>query len=341
MKLCHWGKPLLLMGLFLFACAPAYSVTPGKMTGGLKSTHPAWFKESFLDIASDSEEASDRGKHLILFMHLNNCPYCYKMLEENFAHAPYTPYIKENFDVIVINIKGDRDVEFNESTSVSEKDLAKLLKVSYTPTILFLNKENKTVLRVNGYRSVPAFRHALNYVQQKAYLKTSLNQFIEQQQPQVVYQFKSHPQFKLISNLQSVSDKPLAVLIEDQFCDACNDLYSGHLSNPETNELLKKFTVVRLNARSNDSLIDPAGNKTTVKAFVESLDLSYRPGFVLFDKGKEIRRIDALLYTYHFQETLRYVGERHYVQYPKNFYNYLGKRTEMLLKSGKNIDLSK
>ena len=47
------------------------------------------------------------------------------MLEENFVNAPYTQYIKDNFDVIQINIRGDRDVEFDESTSVTEKELAK------------------------------------------------------------------------------------------------------------------------------------------------------------------------------------------------------------------------
>ncbi len=332
---------LTLFLLLLFAFSLSYAVTPGKLTGGKQSTHPDWFKQSFLDIAEDSAEANSAGKHLILFMHLNNCPYCYKMLEENFAHAPYTQFIKNNFDVIVINIRGDRDVAFNATTSLTEKELAKILKVTYTPTILFLNKDNKTVLRLNGYRSVPAFKYALDYVQQQAYSKVSLNQFTENQQRKVVYKFRDHPQFKALTNLASVANNPLAILVEDRFCYACDDLHDKHLSNPETNDILKKFTLIRLDALSTDPLIDPSGNKTTVKDFVESLNLSYRPGIVLFDKGKEIRRIDALLYTYHFQETLRYVGERHYVQYPNDFYDYLRVRTESILQTGKNIDLSK
>jgi len=43
----------------------------------------------------------------------------------------------------------------------------------------------------------------------------------------------------------------------------------------------------------------------------------------------------------HFTEVLRYVGERHYKKYPKSFYNYLGVRTDELLKEGKVIDISK
>jgi len=333
---------MFILFLLLFsACSMGYASTPGKLTGGKVSTHPDWFKESFLDIASDATEADEAGKHLILFMHLNNCPYCYKMLEENFTTAPYTQFIKDNFDVIVINIKGDRDVEFNETTSLTEKELAKTLKVSYTPTILFLNKENKTVLRLNGYRSEQAFKYALNYVQQKAYIKTSLNQYIDSKQRKMVYQFRDHPQIKSITDLESVTNNPLAILVEDEFCGACDAFHDGHLKNQETNDILKNFTLVRLDALSTEPLIDPSGNNTTVKNFVESLDLSYRPGIVLFDKGKEIRRIDAMLYTFHFQEALRYVGERHYIQYPTDFYKYLRLRTEAILKSGQDIDLSK
>ncbi len=338
---CNKSYVFILFLFHLFIYSLGYASTPGKVTGGKASPHPDWFKESFLEIASDATEANDAGKHLILFMDLNNCPYCYKMLEESFAHAPYTQFIKDNFDVIAINIRGDRDVEFNETISVTEKELAKILKVSYTPTILFLNKENRTVLRLNGYRSAQAFKYALDYVQQKAYLKGSLNRYIEGRQRKAVYKFRDHPQIKSITNLKSVADRPLAILVEDEFCGACAALHDKHLTNPETNDILKSFTLVRLNALSSAPLVDPSGNNTTVRDFVESLGLSYRPGIVLFDQGKEIRRIDTMLHTYHFQETLRYVGERYYMEYPANFYGYLRMRTEAILASGRDIDLSK
>lgn len=332
----------VLITLVFFALLPVQAgADQGKMTGGQTTEHPDWFKESFLDIAEDVEDAAESDKHVILFMHLNGCPYCYKMTEENFKHAPHTEFIKENFDVIVINIKGDRDIAFDQKTSVTEKELAKILKVRATPTIIFLNRENKPVARLNGYRSVPAFKKALNYVKEKAYLKTTLADYVQTQQGKASYQFRDHPQFKSITDLKSVSDTPLAVLFEDKNCDACNALHDGHLSNPEVNEVLKSFTLVRLDTASNETIIDLEGNRTTPGEFAKQLGLSYRPGIVLFDQGREITRIDGLLYSYHFTELLRYVGERHYVQYPKSFFDYLTPRTEKLLKSGKNIDLSK
>ena len=36
---------------------------------------PDWFKESFLEIQDDVDEATEEGKHVMLFFQLNACPY--------------------------------------------------------------------------------------------------------------------------------------------------------------------------------------------------------------------------------------------------------------------------
>ena len=315
--------------------------TQGKVIGGQMSEHPSWFKESFLDIAEDVAEASENGKHVILFMHLNGCPYCYKMTEENFKNAPYTDFIQSNFDTIAINIKGDREIAFNDELSVSEKVLAQKLKVMYTPTIIFLNSDNKPVARINGYRSVPEFKHILDYVHEKAYQKTTLAKYIDQKKSRNRYTFKDHPQFIHASDLQKLNDKPLAVIFEDSGCVDCERLHNGYLTEDEVRTILKKYHVVRLDALSDQPITDPNGNKTTPKEWAHQLKLTYRPGIVLFDKGQEIMRIESLLYRYHFTEILRYVGDRLYKEYPNSFYDYLADRTRELTDMGEDIDLSK
>ncbi len=332
---------LLLLTLTLSPGVGPAAVEPGKVTGGQQSVHPAWFKESFLDIAEDVAEAAEAGKHVILLMHLNGCPYCYRMVEENFKHAPYTDFIQEKFDVIAINIRGDREIAFDAETSVTEKELARLLKVRYTPTVIFLDTENRPVLRLNGYRSVEAFEHALHFVAEKAYETTTLSAYIEGRAETPRYSFRSHPLLRDTDDLSNLGDKPVALLVEDALCDACDALHDGHLKNPEIVPVLENFTFVRIDALSDEPLKDMEGNATTPRAFVEKLGLTYRPGIVLFDEGREIGRIDGMLYTYHFQEMLRYVGERHYKTYPNSFYDYLGVRTQEILESGKDVDLSK
>jgi len=82
----------MLSGLFTHVNA----VESGKIVGGKVSTLPAWFKDSFLDISEDVEEAKDSDKHLILYMHLTGCPYCFKMVEEGFKNSANTQIIKDN-----------------------------------------------------------------------------------------------------------------------------------------------------------------------------------------------------------------------------------------------------
>jgi len=101
------------------------------------------------------------------------------------------------------------------------------------------------------------------------------------------------------------------------------------------------FDVVRFNAESDQAIIDVDGNKTTPSQYVKKLGLVYRPGIVMFDQGVEVMRIDALLYTYHFSGHLRYIGERHYKQYPDSVYDYLRVYRQAILDAGQDIDLSK
>ena len=261
-------------------------------------------------------------------------------MEENIKHAPYTDFIKENFDVIALNIRGDREVALNEEVSLTEKELAERFKVMYTPTIVFLSPENKVVARINGYRSVADFKLVLNYVQEKAYEKQRLTQYVNDKKSQN-YKFRNHPQFTSADNLQKLTDKPLAVLLEDKGCVDCDALHDGYLASQEVRDILKKYSFVRLDTLSEEKLIDVVGNETSARAWADKLGISYRPAIVLFDKHKEIARIESMLYSYHFTELLRYVADRHYEKYPDDFYGWLDTRTAEILKSGKNVDFSK
>ena len=317
------------------------AVEPGKIVGGKVSELPEWFKDSFLDIAEDVEEAKDENKHLMLYMHLTGCPYCYKMVEEGFKNNTNTQIIKDNFDVVAINIRGNKEVALSEDLTMTEEEVRNHYKVNFTPTIVFLDQNNKLVYKVNGYRSVENFKHILNFVKTRAYQNTTLAEFIWQQKRTKHYLFKDHSSFQSITDLSAKRDKPLLVLFEDQYCVMCNRLHNGHLKNPEILKELDLFDVVRFNAESNQAIIDVDGNKTTPSQYVKKLGLVYRPGIVMFDQGVEVMRIDALLYTYHFSGHLRYIGERHYKQYPDSVYDYLRVYRQKILDAGQDIDLSK
>ena len=316
------------------------SAKMGKIIGALSSEHPDWFKQSFLEIAEDVEEANEAGKHVILYFHLEDCPYCSKMIEDSFKNSSYTDFLQERFDTIAINVKGDREIVFNQEVTLTEKELSQHLQVRYTPTLLFLNKDNTPVLRLNGYRSVAGFKYALDFVNEKAYQQMNLSRYIEDNLQQVAYTFRDHPSFSNQQDLSKLVDKPLMLMFEDKACDECDILHNDILNLDETKTLLNHFTVVRLDAHSEESIVDLNGQATTPKALAAALDISYRPGVVLFDGVQEIIRIDGMLRSYHFQEILRYVGERRYRNYPI-FRDYMREREQQILSSGQNIDIWK
>ncbi len=311
----------------------------GKVEGASTHEIPSWFKESFLDISEDIAESKANNKHFMVFMDLEGCPYCTKMLKENFiAENKTSEFIKKYFDVIEINVKGSREVAWDEKTTLTEKELAEKLEIQYSPTILFFNEKKEVVVRVNGYRKAADFKYILEYVQGKHYEKMTLTEYLNKIEKQSLYTLKDNKLFKNTKDLSKIKT-PLAVVFEDGSCTQCDYFHNRILKDKNVLSEFKKFTVVRLDANSDEEIIDVDGNKTTAKQWALKINLDYRPGILLYDNKKLISTIDALLYPFHFKELLRYVGGKYYEKYPKSYLDYLRVRQDELLKQGINIDL--
>ncbi|MBK1643834.1 thioredoxin [Thiocapsa imhoffii] len=312
-------------------------VTPGQLIGVKALSHPDWFKNSFLDLAEDVEEAAAQGKHVILIMEMEGCPYCYKMIQENFANAPYRDFIQEHFDVIALDTKGDRKVAVTAEMSMTEKEMAELYQVRFTPTLIFLDPDNRPVARITGYRHLDDFKLVLDYVQERAYTQQDFNQYALARRDADLYQFRAHPHIQDLDDLSQVEDTPLAILFEDGGCVACDALHDGHLADPHIRELLEGFTLVRLDTRSEAPLIDVRGKTTTPKAFAEALGIHYRPSIVFFDAGSEVTRIEGDLYRFHFGGFLEYVAGRHAESFPDSPFDYINAKAAELMAAGQDV----
>jgi thioredoxin-related protein len=329
---------LLLVTVVGATAAVAEDAPRGRLAGGEKYDLPPWFKKSFLALREDAKEAGAHGRHAMLFMHLEECPYCARMLNENFWAGETKEFMQKHFDVIGIDIRGSNPVEWLDGKTYTEQELAAVTKVVATPTVVFLDANGKVVLRLNGYRQPQAFRQALAYVQGRHYEKQTLASFVEKQGQKAVYQFRSHPKYVEMTNFKGYT-KPLAILFEDKDCADCEEFHTKTFTHPEVQPELEKFTVVRLDAYSTSPIIDIDGRKTTPKDWAKRLSIVYRPGIVLFNEGKERARMDGMLYRFHFKELLRYVSGQYYHEYQtKTQYN--AARREELLQQGVVIDYS-
>lgn len=330
---------LLLLVFFCIISAAivnaAETTTRGKISGGDSHSFPDWFKQSFLEIGEDVKEATAEGKHLMLFFDLDGCPYCGRMLQESFMTDPLSSYIQSNFDVIAVNIQGDLDIEFNEEISVTESRLAEILKVHATPALVFLNENNETIARVDGYRAPERFQQVLEYVATRSYLSTSLPDYLAAKLDRNVYQLRENPQFSDISDLSSV-EGPLMLIFEDGSCYDCDEFHDEILTDERVQGELPPFTMVRLDTDSNDMILDFDGNKSTPAELAGKFGTIYRPGILLLEDGELLRHHNRLNYPQHLMESLRYVGRGHHKE--SDYRSYQLQFREELLKSGVDID---
>ena len=334
---------MLLIGLYLGFLINANAdevveTTRGQVIGGSEHVLPAWFKESFLEIADDVDEASEAGRQVMLFFDLNACPYCTRMLEESFNREPNSSYIQTHFDVIAVNIRGDREIAFNDDVSMTEKQLADRLAVFATPALVFLDESNQTVLRVNGYRAPQRFRQVLEFVATRSYRSASLADYLKARLDRNTYALRANPRFSENHDLSSI-EGPVMLIFEDGGCYDCSEFHDTIFNDIRVKAELDAFTVVRLNTDSDETVIDFQGEETTTSRLAERYSMIYRPGILLFEDHNLIRRHDSLIFPHHLSESLRYVGRSIYRQ--TDYRSFTEQYRETLLQAGIDINLGR
>jgi thioredoxin-related protein len=177
------GGAVLLAGA---AIAPARA-EPALSEDGLY--REPWFVESFLEIGDDLEQAAKRGKRFAVMWELRGCPYCRETHLVNFARPDIAAFVRENFDVLQLNIVGSRKVTDFDGSELREKQLAARYGVRFTPTIQFFPKDGaglkerdpakREIARIAGYLRPDDFLAMFRYVREEAYQKGSFRDFLK------------------------------------------------------------------------------------------------------------------------------------------------------------------
>jgi thioredoxin-related protein len=123
---------------------------------------PAWFAPSFLDIREDVAEAAKDRKRLMVYFHQDGCPYCKRLVEVNFRDPQIAGKMRRHFVSIDVDIFGDREVTWTDGQRLPEKRFAALLRIQFTPTLVFFDEKGRVVHRINGYLPPERFMAALN-----------------------------------------------------------------------------------------------------------------------------------------------------------------------------------
>jgi thioredoxin-related protein len=150
--------------------------------------HEPWFLQSFLDLRDDLETAASNGKRLVIMWELRGCPYCRETHLVNFADADITKYIRDNFEVLQLNLIGSRKVTDFDRQELPEKDLAQKYGIRFTPTFQFFPPSvagiearepmAREVARAPGYLKPQHFLAMFRFVREQAYEHGSFRDFL-------------------------------------------------------------------------------------------------------------------------------------------------------------------
>ncbi len=343
------GARLLSLLIVWLIPGLSWSADSGQgLTGGLVNPgfhdQPSWFKSSFLDLREDVAEAAEEGKRVILYFYQDGCPYCAKLLNENFTIRTIVDRTRGHFQIIALNIWGDRPVTDLQGAETTEKTIAETLKVRYTPTLLFLDEQGQVVLRVNGYYPPHRFMAALDYVSSRGEQQGSFRDYLKQHQT-LAASGKLHREPGYLTQPLDLraekrnSGKPLLVLMETKQCPPCDELHDKAFTRPEVRKSLQGFDIAILDIWSSESLTTPRGETLSATQWADQLGIQYAPSLIFFDaQGQEVFRSEAYLKAFHVNSALDYVLSGSYRDQP-NFQRYIQTRADEMRARGEVVEL--
>ncbi|OOG27112.1 thioredoxin [Thioalkalivibrio denitrificans] len=347
----HVFLPLSIALVVLLVALPAQgqnqvregTLLPGGVNPGWVEP-PSWFRETFLDIREDIEDAAAEGRNLMIYLYQDGCPYCERLIRDNFAQQDIAEKTQKYFDVVAINMWGAREVTNLDGEDVTEADFARSLKVQYTPTLLMLDETGDVLARINGYFPPHRFRVALEYIGEGHHTDMTFPEYLAKvgEEPasgklHVRDEWMTPPVD--LSEVINGSDKPLLVFFEQEQCSACDELHTDILVREESEELLKQFNVAHVDIWSRDKLTTPAGETMEAREWARDMNVLFTPTMVfIHPEDGEVIRTEGYFRTFHVQGVMHYVLSGAYREQPE-LQRYLDDRAYELRDQGIEVDL--
>ncbi len=164
-----------LMVLVIVAASPAARAATGE--SGLPTQ--SWFAESSADLRGDLALAAKDGKILAVVWEQRGCYYCKQMHEVNFQIDEIVDYVRANFHLQQLNLRGEREIVGFDGEARSEAGLARKYAVTGTPSIQFFDGGGRELFRMPGYATPAVFLAVFEYVMEKGYRDLSFRDWFK------------------------------------------------------------------------------------------------------------------------------------------------------------------
>lgn len=319
-----------LIGLFLIA--PGASLGLGDFDDGevAEITYPAWFKESFLDLPGDLEDATAAGKlGLFLFVSTQGCSYCHLFLAESLGDPVIAERVQAHFDTVGLEIFDDAELIDFTGAAQPVKDFVLGQGVQFAPTLLFYAPTEaggaRLLARVPGYYEPGRFNRVLDYLIEGHWRGQTLKDHLAAPAPDPAPASRApvealiedplfaSPPFAL-DRSHLPATRPLVVIFESADCPRCPRFHHEVIQDPGVRAQLDAMEVVRLDAADDRTpVLAPSGERTTPAAWYRDLGFTDVPALVFVsERGEIVLQSDALVLKSRMSNSLGFLRERAY-----------------------------
>ncbi|MBK1704197.1 thioredoxin family protein [Halochromatium glycolicum] len=312
--------PLLLMS----GTALAGEEVPDAFDDGaiFQIKYPAWFKQSFLTLADDAEDAEAAGKEgLFLFFTTQGCSYCHLFIEQSLGDPTLAARLREHFDSIGLEIFSDAEMTDFDDKQTRVKTFALEQGVEFAPSLLFVDTDGEPLLRLTGYYGPERFAQVLDYLTTDAGEGLSWREYLavlRSDRSGSAAPLRSDPLFAeppfALNRSEFPAERPLLVLFETSGCARCERFHDQVLADATIREQLAGFDIVRLDASDEQTpVLTPGGERTNAADWYQTLGFTQLPALAFFSEtGEPVLTTDALVLQSRMTNSIGFVNERAY-----------------------------
>jgi thioredoxin-related protein len=286
--------------------------------------YPPWFKESFLDLRDDLQDAKQAGKRgVIVFLSQKNCNHCQAFIDTTLSDPAILKRVQKNYDVIALDIFNDLEMTDIDGSVETIKNFADKQRARFTPALLFYSVEGKRLLKIIGFYPPDKFSHVLDYIDGEYYQRESLSQYLQKERAGAAHQdipydytLFTRPPYSL-DRTRFKGQQPILVLFESPNCPPCQRFHQWVLNDKNVRRLMPGFEAIQLNSLDNTSKVKlPSGRYLTPQQWSKELQLAYDYSVIFYDEhGVEVHRLDAETGRDRMSGSMQYVLEKSYLRH--------------------------
>jgi thioredoxin-related protein len=124
------------------------------------------------------ELAQQDGKKVLIYANAVWCTYCKKQEKEVFSQQNVQELTNEHFYTVWLDIESEEKLIFR-GEEVSQRDFARAMRITGTPTFIFLDSEGEIIAGQPGFIPEDLYLQILRFVGTNAYLDQSFEEFAE------------------------------------------------------------------------------------------------------------------------------------------------------------------